>query len=152
MTLKLTDDFEEEFVLYGLQSNGMDETKFVFNLNRTFQARFKRLNDLDIQIKGGIFCFSLYHFEDVMHDCEYFLMRNVSHPKLSFSQNSTLFDEIEESEMILNKFRNFDYFLKIPGCFEDVPLNELTLRDADYIQNVQVIENLNQKERNLLTI
>lgn len=152
MALQLFDDFEETSLVYAIQSNGMNETKFIFNLNKILGFQFRRVDDLDITIKSKVFCFSLYEFEDEIAETQYYLIKNLSHPKISDSENNSLFGQVVETEFILNKYKGFDYIIKIPYSEEPVFMNDVSLRDADFIQNFSILNNLSEKEKNLLTL
>ncbi|MDO5656294.1 MAG: IPExxxVDY family protein [Flavobacteriaceae bacterium] len=148
---QLLDDFEEEFTCYGIQSKGMDEVKFVFHLNKLFSFQLSRIHDLDIDINNKTFCFSLYEYFDEIHSVEYFLIKNQSHPVL-ISGADTLFGQIQETEFILNKYKGFDYIVKIPIVDEIVVLNEVSLRSSDLIQTYSILDSLTSKEKNLLIL
>lgn len=152
MALQLFDDFEDESTYYAIQTNGIDEAKFIFLLNKLLNFSFRRIHDLDVTIKGNVFCFSLYEYNNDIDAIDYYIFKNLSHPKKSSGTSTSLFDDIAESEFILKKYKGFDYIVKIPSVDGPVLLNDVSLHDAAFIQNYTMLENLTAKEKNLLTL
>lgn len=151
MALKLWDEEEVDFQLLGIQSKGMEEHKFVYWLNKTLGFQFSRTQDLDITFGHDRFCFSLYQYDDVYTDIEYFLIKNRSHNNKTENPNS-LFDSVEDSRFLLSKHKIFDYLLKINTNSEDVQLIQLSLVKSIFVQHVNLIENLNKNEKTSLLI
>ena len=150
--LQLWDDDQDDFSLFGIKSNGLNEAKFVFQFNKTLNIKFQRVEDLDAKVGDKIFCFSLYHFFHLVEDCDIYLIKNLSHSQKTQGNANSLFGIIEESNHILNKHKFFDYFIKIPTSSEAFVLNQLSLPSASFIQNFSQIHNLTNKERKLLFI
>lgn len=153
MSLKLWDNIDEEFQLYGIKSNGLEEHKFVFKLNQTLNFSFVRDEDLDVTIKKETFCFSLYSYYNELTDNDFFLIKNLSHSNKDETNTvNSLFDTIETKRYLLNKYKIFDYLFKIQPNADNVKLIELSLINCTFIRHIKVIEKLNQTEKKSLLI
>lgn len=152
MALKFIDEFEEDFTCYAIQTNGMDETKFVYNLNKITGKKFQRVKDLDVNIKNSEYCFSFYAYHDKIKEIDYFLIKNQSHKVHSTDAQPSLFDHIEESEFVLKKYKEYDYLLKIPFTDEPIFIDNTIWQQNSLVQNLHILNKLTPKERNLLSL
>lgn len=153
MAFQLWDDLEDEFELYGIRSNKISETKFVYNLNRELNLSFTRQPDLDVTFSKETFCYSLYASYDSILDAELLLFKNNSHIN---KDNSVLagglFDSYETTRHLLRKHKLFDYLLKIPLKSDSVKWNALSLVSATHVQLIQLIDNITKTEKKSLII
>lgn len=153
MALQLWDDYEdEEFSVFGISSNVMDEVKFIYSINRLFKTQFVRQPNLDAQWDGQLYCYSLYACKMQDDFDEYFIIKNLSHPSKNKMDTSSLFSSLESERPMLRNYKHFDYLLKIPYNHDSTDIIPLPLKDAEFISDFSLITNLTKKEKKLFLI
>ena len=151
MPYLLDDDFEEEFILYGIKTNNIKEYKFIYLLNKYLLTQFKRIEDLDVTFNKNTYCFSNYYYFDEISGNECYILQNNSQPLSKPPQQNSLFSEISEHHFLLKKYDFYDFFLKLNGNITQKPSFTLSLQKLNCIQYIKFIE-LTDNEKRLLII
>ena len=152
MALQLWDDFEDEFTLFGISSNRLDEVKFIYSINKNFKVKFGRIKDFDIYVDGEVFHHSLYSCDLASEQDSFFIIKNLSHPNQGKGDKNSLFPTMGSQRHILKNHKRFDYLLKIPYHLEAGELNPLPLEQAWFVSNYSQITDLSNKEEKLFFI
>lgn len=152
MALQLWDDFEDEFMLFGISSSRLDEIKFIYNINKYFSVKFKREADFDMHLEQGVFGHSLFSYTMDPDLSPFYIIKNLSHPNQGKGNEASLFPDLGSERYILRKHKHFDYLLKIPYHLAPEELNPLPLDTAPFVTNYSHITDLTTKENKLFFI
>ncbi|WP_340832493.1 IPExxxVDY family protein [Polaribacter sejongensis] len=113
------DDFcEEEYSLIGIHST-LEDYKLAYLLNKNLNTRFyKAKEDLKFVIEEKKASFSIYNYENIEYDYEWFLITNSYRTENQSASNELLLTSETITYLIPEK-KKVDFFLKICGDSDD---------------------------------
>lgn len=149
--LDLDDDDEEEFLLYGIVAPNIAHHQFIFHVNYQLSTRFQIQPDLDVYVKNKIAHFNNYYFYDCdsKNDCH--IIINVSRNLENNEAENSLFSSIEERYYLLEKYKRYNFLLKLVGNPSKEPTFALSLHRLSFVYETKIL-NLTKPEKSLLQI
>lgn len=143
---------EDEYLLIAIHSN-VEDYKLAFLINKQLNYRFKRKEkDLDFFKKEGHIAFSIFEYQDIKRDDNFYLISNTYKSVTEKTTSAgSLFEtnEVEKTYFLLPEFKKTEYFLKIVSDepeFYKYNLVEILNKIPSIITAYQVdIENLKSK-------
>ena len=113
-TLELDDFCEEEYSLIGIHS-ALEDFKLAYLLNKSLNTRFyKAKEDLEFVIEEKKAFFSIYNYENIEYDYDWFLIANSYRRENQTASNELLLTSETKTYLIPEK-KKVDFFLKICG-------------------------------------
>ncbi|PQL90378.1 IPExxxVDY family protein [Apibacter adventoris] len=145
-------DWEEDdpifnFKLLGLSSNLTKDYEFAFYLNKYCLFNLKRVDDQVIMDQKIPYKFSVFKFYHLKTKQKIELISNYSFPEILKKDDFSLFEEVENTKILMPEYKAFNYFLKF-----DFFLDEefyVTLQNLKMIKEYQYIDLENIKINNL---
>lgn len=125
-----------DFQLFGIASNFSDPAQFVFHLNRVFETKFTRCEDLDLKIEGEVSYYPIFEWEDFQSGVLYYIIKNAGYSLNSTENERTLSGLFDVAPSIIPQFKQYNYLLKVVD-FEDV---QLPFQEGTYIQKIVPLE------------
>ena len=115
--LEMDDFCEEEYSLIGIHST-LEDYKLAYLLNKNLNTRFyKAKEDLKFVIEEKKASFSIYNYENIEYDYEWFLIANSYKTENQTASNALLLTSETITYLIPEK-KKVDFFLKISGDSE----------------------------------
>jgi hypothetical protein len=112
--LELNDFCEEEYSLIGIHST-LEDYKLAYLLNKTLNTKFYKANqDLEFVREKKKASFSIYNYENVKYDFDWFLIANSYRRENQTISNELLLTSETKTYLIPEK-KKVDFFLKICG-------------------------------------
>ena len=112
--LEMNDFFEEEFSLIGIHST-LEDFKLAYLLNKNLNTRFyKAKEDLEFVREKKKASFSIYNYENIKYDFDWFLIANSYRRENQTVSNELLLTSETKTYLIPEK-KKIDFFLKICG-------------------------------------
>ncbi|CAI9429045.1 IPExxxVDY family protein [Candidatus Ornithobacterium hominis] len=150
MSILLLDEIEEdEFLYYGIKFKTYPEYKLIYKINQALNFSFCREEDLDIRSNQEIFCYSVYTMNISFEEMKIYLIKNKSHNKKIYIENS-LFSHINTSNFLFQRFKNFNYILKLDINLTQPHQIPLSLQSAGLAITVQEIDLLENEKKRLV--
>lgn len=121
-----------DFELYGIVSSFSHSPQFVFHLNKFFETRFYRIEDLDVYFHGETSYYPVYRWEDVQSGCDYHIIKNIAYSLGNQSINHKklkLFD-VEIAPALIQQHKEYNYLLKVTGE------QEKWIKENSFIQKI----------------
>ena len=116
--LEMDDFCEEEYSLIGIHST-LEDYKLAYLLNKNLNTRFyKAKEDLEFVIEEKKASFSIYNYENIEYDYEWFLITNSYRTENQTAANELLLTSETITYLIPEK-KKVDFFLKICGDSDD---------------------------------
>ncbi|MDN3618279.1 MULTISPECIES: IPExxxVDY family protein [Polaribacter] len=116
--LEMDDFCEEEYSLIGIHST-LEDYKLAYLLNKNLNTRFyKAKEDLKFVIEEKKASFSIYNYENIEYDYEWFLITNSYRTENQTAANELLLTSETITYLIPEK-KKVDFFLKICGDSDD---------------------------------
>ncbi|AUC21655.1 hypothetical protein BTO15_05845 [Polaribacter sejongensis] len=116
--LEMDDFCEEEYSLIGIHST-LEDYKLAYLLNKNLNTRFyKAKEDLKFVIEEKKASFSIYNYENIEYDYEWFLITNSYRTENQSASNELLLTSETITYLIPEK-KKVDFFLKICGDSDD---------------------------------
>ncbi|WP_405610653.1 IPExxxVDY family protein [Polaribacter sp. Asnod1-A03] len=143
--LDLKDLCEDEYSLIGIHST-LEDYKLAYLLNKTLNTHFcKSEKDLEFVIEKKEVTFSLFNYENVSYDIEYFLISNSFTSKNQAVSKNLLLNSETKTHLIPEK-KKVDFFLKICGDLE----YELVIKTINKIKNIDHVITAYSIDKNTL--
>tara|TARA_B110000977_G_C10823725_1_gene395285 strand:- start:226 stop:696 length:471 start_codon:yes stop_codon:yes gene_type:complete len=112
--LEMNDFFEEEYSLIGIHST-LEDFKLAYLLNKNLNTRFyKAKEDLEFVREKKKASFSIYNYENIKYDFDWFLIANSYRRENQTVSNELLLTSETKTYLIPEK-KKIDFFLKICG-------------------------------------
>lgn len=112
--LEMNDFFEEEYSLIGIHST-LEDFKLAYLLNKNLNTRFyKAKEDLEFVREKKKATFSIYNYENIKYDFDWFLIANSYRRENQTVSNELLLTSETKTYLIPEK-KKIDFFLKICG-------------------------------------
>lgn len=112
--LEMNDFFEEEYSLIGIHST-LEDFKLAYLLNKNLNTRFyKAKEDLEFVREKKKASFSIYNYENIKYDFDWFLIANSYRRENQTVSNELLLTSETKTYLIPEK-KKVDFFLKICG-------------------------------------
>lgn len=112
--LKMDDFHEEEYSLIGIYST-LEDYKLAYLLNKNLNTRFyKAKKKLEFIRKKKKASFSIYNYENIKYNFDYFLIAN-SYKSENQTVSNELFQTLETKTYLIPEKKRIDFFLKICG-------------------------------------
>lgn len=112
--LELDDFSEEEYTLIGIHST-LEDYKLAYLLNKNLSTKFyKAKEDLEFVREKKKASFSIYNYENIKYDFEWFLIANSYRRENQTVSNELLLTSETKTYLIPEK-KKIDFFLKING-------------------------------------
>lgn len=125
-----------DFELYGIVSSFSDSPQFVYHVNKFFDTRFYRIDDLDVCFHGQISYYPVYRWEDAQNGCDYSIIKNIAYslgnPK-NKEKTQKLFD-VDIAPALINQHKEYNFLLKAIGE------QEKWIKENSFIQKVTKFE------------
>ena len=116
-SLELQDFCEEEYSLIGIHST-LEDYKLAYLLNKNLNTRFyKAKEDLKFVKEKKEASFSIYNYENIKYDYDWFLIANSYRRENQTVSNELLLTSETKTYLIPEK-KKVDFFLKICGEIE----------------------------------
>ncbi|MDC0177387.1 IPExxxVDY family protein [Polaribacter sp.] len=110
----MNDFFEEEYSLIGIHST-LEDFKLAYLLNKNLNTRFyKAKEDLEFVREKKKATFSIYNYENIKYDFDWFLIANSYRRENQTVSNELLLTSETKTYLIPEK-KKIDFFLKICG-------------------------------------
>jgi len=143
--LDMDDLYEEEYSLIGIHS-ALEDYNLAYLLNKTLNTRFyKSKNDLEFVIEKKKATFSLYNYENVTYDLDYFLISNSFRSENKAISNN-LFLTSETKIYLIPEEKKVDFLLKICGELKD----EFVTTIINKIKNIEHVITAYSIDKNTL--
>lgn len=113
------DDFSEDnYSLIGIHTT-LEDYKIAYLLNSQLKTQFTRANyNLDFEQDKTNVSFSIYSYENVTYDYDWFLIANSCKQEKKIQPEELLFDSEIKNYLIPEK-KDIDFFIKITGASND---------------------------------
>ncbi len=133
-SLELDDFCEEEYSLIGIHST-LEDYKLAYLLNKTLNTKFyKAKKDLEFVREKKKASFSIYNYENIKYDYDWFLIANSYRRENQTVSNELLLTSETKTYLIPEK-KKVDFFIKICGESE----YEFVMKT---IQKIKTIDNV----------
>jgi len=143
--LDIEDLCEDEYSLIGIHST-LEDYKLAYLLNKTLNTHFyKSEKDLEFVIEKKEATFSLYNYENVSYDLEYFLISNSFRSENQAISKNLLLNSETKIHLIPEK-KKVDFFLKICGELE----YEFIVKTINKIKNIEHVITAYSIDKNTL--
>lgn len=150
MSILLLDEIEEdEFIYYGIIFRAYPEYKLIYKINQTLNYSFYREEDLDSRFNQETFYYSIYTMNINYEDVPIYLIKNKSHNKEIQLENS-LFSDVNSFHFLLQRFKNFEYILKLNINLTQPHQIPLSLQSAGLAITLQKIDLLENEKKRLV--
>ncbi|MRJ07713.1 IPExxxVDY family protein [Ornithobacterium rhinotracheale] len=145
------DDYDEAFSLYGILSPNIIEHKFIYLINYYLATSFHMKPDIDVYIKDSPVKFGNYFYydRDSKNDC--FLIQNISRSIEKIQPQNTLFEMVEEQYYLLERYKRYNFLLKLSGNITKEPTFALSLQKLNFVYETELL-NLSKTEKSLLIL
>jgi hypothetical protein len=132
--LEMNDFSEEEYSLIGIHST-LEDFKLAYLLNKKLNTRFyKAKEDLEFVREKKKASFSIYNYENIKYDFDWFLIANSYRRENQTVSNELLLTSETKTYLIPEK-KKIDFFLKICGESEYEFIAK-TIKKITSIENV----------------
>jgi hypothetical protein len=112
--LEMDDFCEDEYSLIGIHST-LEDYKLAYLLNKSLNTRFyKAKEDLEFVKEKKNASFSIYNYENLEYDFDWFLIANSCKKEIETAFNELLLTSETKTYLIPEK-KKVDFFLKICG-------------------------------------
>lgn len=138
--LILYDDFID-FHLIGIDSLFKISSQFIYHLNLSFQTKFERIVDLDIQIDGQLHYFAIYHWYDEANKIDYHLINNLPNATQSSQKEVSLHQLFQDKIILVPNYEDCNFILKISGFENDLHYLKLPFEQNNFIDKI-IIHNI----------
>ncbi len=121
-----------DFELYGIVSSFSHSPQFVFHLNKFFETRFYRIDDLDVYFHGETSYYPVYRWEDVQSGCDYHIIKNIAYSlgNQSINQEKLKLFDVEIAPALIQQHKEYNYLLKVTGE------QEKWIKENSFIQKI----------------
>lgn len=125
-----------DFELYGIVSSFSDSPQFVFHLNKFFNTRFHRIEDLDVCFHKETSYYPIYRWEDNQSGCDYHIIKNIAYSlgSKSIKENTPKLFDVEIAPALIQQHKEYNYLLKVTGD------EEKWLKENSFIQKITKFE------------
>ncbi len=143
--LELEDFCEEEYSLIGIHST-LEDYKLAYLLNKSLNTRFyKAKEDLEFIREKKKASFSIYNYENIKYDFDWFLIANSYRRENQTVSNELLLTSETKTYLIPEK-KKVDFFLKICGDSE----YEFVLQTINKIKSIENVITAYSIDKNTL--
>ena len=143
--LELDDFCEEEYSLIGIHST-LEDYKLAYLLNKNLNTRFyKAKQDLEFVREKKKASFSIYNYENIKYDFDWFLIANSYRRENQTVSNELLLTSETKTYLIPEK-KKVDFFLKICGESE----YEFLMKTINKIKNIDNVITAYSIDKNTL--
>jgi len=112
--LEMDDFYEEEYSLIGIHST-LEDYRLAYLLNKTIKTRFyKAKEDLEFIKQEKKISFSIYNYENIDYDFDWFLIANSCRKENQQVTNELLLTS-ETKTYLIPEYKKVDFFIKITG-------------------------------------
>ena len=144
-SLELNDFCEEEYSLIGIHST-LEDYKLAYLLNKNLNTRFyKAKEDLEFIREKKKASFSIYNYENINYDFDWFLIANSYRRENQTVSNELLLTSETKTYLIPEK-KKVDFFLKICGEIE----YEFVMKTINKIKNIDNVITAYSIDKNTL--
>ena len=143
--LEMDDFCEEEYSLIGIHST-LEDFKLAYLLNKTLNTKFyKAKEDLEFTREKKKASFSIYNFENIKYDYDWFLIANSYRRENQTVSNELLLTSETKTYLIPEK-KKVDFFIKICGESE----YEFVMKTIHKIKNIDNVITAYSIDKNTL--
>ena len=143
--LEMDDFCEEEYSLIGIHST-LEDYKLAYLLNKTLNTKFyKAKEDLEFIREKKKASFSIYNYENIKYDYDWFLIANSYRRENQTVSNELLLTSETKTYLIPEK-KKVDFFLKICGESE----YEFVMKTIQKIKNIDNVITAYSIDKNTL--
>ena len=143
--LELDDFSEEEYSLIGIHST-LEDYKLAYLLNKTLNTKFyKAKEDLEFIREKKKASFSIYNYENIEYDYDWFLIANSYRRENKTVSNELLLTSETKTYLIPEK-KKVDFFLKICGESE----YEFVMKTINQIKSIDNVITAYSIDKNTL--
>lgn len=143
--LEMDDFCEEEYSLIGIHST-LEDYKLAYLLNKTLDTRFyKAKQDLEFVIEKKKASFSIYNYENLKYDFDWFLIAN-SYRRENQTESNELLLTSETKTYLIPEKKKVDFFLKICGESE----YEFVMKTINRIKSIENVITAYSIDKNTL--
>ena len=141
----MNDFCEEEYSLIGIHST-LEDYKLAYLLNKNLNTRFyKAKEDLEFIREKKKASFSIYNYENINYDFDWFLIANSYRRENQTVSNELLLTSETKTYLIPEK-KKVDFFLKICGEIE----YEFVMKTINKIKNIDNVITAYSIDKNTL--
>jgi len=143
--LEMDDFCEEEYSLIGIHST-LEDYRLAYLLNKNLNTRFyKAQQDLEFVIEEKKASFSIYNYENIDYDYDWFLIAN-SYRRENQTRSNQLLLTLETKTYLIPEKKKVDFFLKISGESE----YEFLMKTINTIKNIDNVITAYSIDKNTL--
>lgn len=102
-----------------------DSPQLVYHLNRCFETKFERINDLDVVIDNQLIYFPIFEWENPDTGDYYNIIKNIAYSAKHKKQESSLSTMFDITPALISQFKEYNFLLKVTGdCLDKIPFQE----------------------------
>ncbi|MFK8061496.1 MAG: IPExxxVDY family protein [Polaribacter sp.] len=149
--LELDDFCEEEYSLIGIHST-LEDYKLAYLLNKKLNTKFyKAKKDLEFVREKKKASFSIYNYENIEYDFDWFLIAN-SYRRENHTESNELLLTSETKTYLIPEKKKVDFFIKICGEseYEFVLKTIRKIKDIDNVITAYSIDKNTLKSKDFL--
>lgn len=114
-----------DFELYGLITSYNDSPQLIYHLNRFFETRFERCNDLDVVIDGHLTYFPVFEWENPETGEYYNIIKNVAYTVNQKNNGNSLSALFDLTPALISRFKEYNFLMKATGDgYSELPISE----------------------------
>jgi len=114
-----------DFELFGLITSYNDSPQLIYHLNRSFETRFERCNDLDVVIDGHLTYFPVFEWENAETGEYYNIIKNVAYTVNRKNKGSSLSALFDLTPALISRFKEYNFLMKVTGDgYSELPISE----------------------------
>lgn len=121
---------ESEFIdfnLYGIISIYSDFPMMIYHVNRAFETKFRRIEDLDVLFTKQLAFFPIFEWFDRISGQCYHIIKNLAYTLGSSENLTNLSSLFEVAPALISQYKEYNYLLKVSGEIDDeIPFHENT--------------------------
>ena len=143
--LEMDEFCEDEYSLIGIHST-LEDYKLAYLLNKNLNTRFyKAQQDLEFVIEEKKASFSIYNYENIEYDYDWFLIAN-SYRRENQTASNQLLLTLETKTYLIPEKKKVDFFLKICGESE----YEFVMKTVNKIKSIDNVITAYSIDKNTL--
>ena len=150
-SLGLDNFYDDEFSLIGIHTT-LEDYKLAYLLNKTLNTKFyKAKEDLEFIRENKKASFSIYNYENLKYDYDWFLIANSYRRENQTVSNELLLTSETKTYLIPEK-KKVDFFLKICGesAYEFVLKTIQKIKNIDHVITAYSIDKNTLKSKDFL--
>lgn len=130
--LQLDQDDLIDFQLYGIITAYNDPAQFVYHVNRFFEARFERCDDLDVVIDEHLAYYPVFEWEDPFGGVIYSIIKNSGYTTTKQKNDNLLFQMFDLTPAMLPQYKDYNFLLRV----ENEDDTDILISENQFIQKI----------------